>query len=52
MFPKHLINTKSKWYTLAKMVPCSEYEELLRDLFMDSGRDAIPVRWIIGSLLI
>ncbi|MDD3957741.1 MAG: IS5 family transposase [Candidatus Izemoplasmatales bacterium] len=52
MFPKHLINTKSKWYTLATLVPWSEYEELLGDLFADSGRNAIPVRWILGSFLI
>lgn len=52
LFPSNLINTKSKWYAMAALVPWSEYEELLADLFADCGRNAIPVRWILGSFLI
>ena len=52
MFPENLINPKSKWYTLEKLIPWREIEELLAPLFKESGRNAIPVRHIIGALIV
>jgi len=51
-FPKNLINPKSKWFELEKLMPWQDIEELLSDLFSDSGRNAIPVRQIVGALII
>lgn len=51
-FPSKLINKKSKWYTLRSLIPWQEYEELLAPLFSNRGRHAIPVRQIIGALII
>jgi transposase, IS5 family len=51
-FPSHLIIKSSKWYTLESLVPWQEIEELLSPLFSDRGRNAIPVRQIIGALII
>ena len=52
MFPKHRINPKSKWYMLEKQMPWRELEELLAPLFEDCGRNAIPVKHIIGALIV
>jgi len=52
MFPRHLINPKSKWYTLEKLIPWRELEELPAPLLGDCGRNAIPVRHIIGALIV
>lgn len=51
-FPKNLIIPTSKWFKMEAIVPWQELEELLSDLFSDSGRNAIPVRQIIGALII
>jgi len=51
-FPKNLIIPTSKWFELEKLMPWQEIEELLSELFSDSGRNAIPVRQIIGALII
>lgn len=51
-FPSNLINKKSKWYRLRSLVPWQEFEELLSPLFSHRGRNAIPVRQIIGALII
>ena len=52
MFPQNLINEKSKWFAMEALIPWMEIEEELSDLFSDRGRNAIPVRWIIGSLIV
>lgn len=51
-FPSQLIIKSSKWYDLEKMMPWKEIEESLSDLFSDHGRHSIPVRQIIGALII
>jgi len=51
-FPKNLIISTSKWFELEKLMPWQKIEELLSDLFADSGRNAIPARRIIGALII
>jgi transposase, IS5 family len=51
-FPSNLINKQSKWYRLRSLVPWQEFEELLSPLFSHRGRNAIPVRQIIGALII
>lgn len=52
MFPQQLVIPASKWYELEKIMPWREIEELLADLFAERGRNAIPVRQIIGALII
>ena len=52
LFPQNLINPKSKWFGMEALMPWSDIEERLADLFEDRGRNAIPVRWIIGALII
>jgi len=52
LFPKLLINEKSEWFKLEKVVPWKDIEEMLEPVFSDSGRNAIPVRQIIGALII
>jgi transposase, IS5 family len=51
-FPTNLINPHSKWYRLESIMPWHEIEELLSSLFSPIGRNAIPVRQIIGALII
>lgn len=51
-FPSNLINPKSKWLEMEKATPWAEIEDVLSDLFQDRGRNAIPVRQIIGALII
>jgi len=51
-FPSNLINKKSKWYTFESLIPWREYEELLAPLFSYRGRQSVPVRQIIGALII
>lgn len=52
MFPKSLVIPTSKWYTMRKLMPWREIEEMLANLFADRGRNAIPVRHIVGALII
>ena len=52
MFPSELIIPSSKWYKLRELMPWREIEEILSPLFEDSGRNAVPVRHIIGALII
>jgi len=52
MFPSELVIPTSKWYKLRRLMPWREIEELLAPLFQESGRNAIPVRHIIGALII
>lgn len=52
MFPSELIISSSKWYKLRKLIPWREIEDLLSPLFEESGRNAIPIRHIIGALIV
>lgn len=54
LFPKHLIRKDSKWLTLTNLIPWDLLELSLMDLFSnsDKGRESIPVRHIIGALII
>ncbi len=52
MFPSELIIPSSKWYKLRELMPWREIEEILSPLFEDCGRNAIPVRHIIGALIV
>lgn len=52
LFPQNLINAKSKWFAMEALIPWPEVEEELSDLFSDRGRNAIPVRQIVGALII
>jgi hypothetical protein len=51
-FPDNLIIPSNKWFELEKIMPWQEIEEQLSDLFADSGRNAIPVRQIIGAWIV
>jgi transposase, IS5 family len=52
LFPSNLINPKSKWLAMESAMPWQDIEEHLEDLFEERGRNAIPVRWIVGALII
>jgi hypothetical protein len=52
LFPSNLINPKSKWLAMESATPWQDIEEQLEDLFEERGRNAIPVRWIVGALII
>ena len=52
LFPKQLINPRSEWYQFEHLMPWQELEDMMKPLFSDSGRNAIPVRQIIGALII
>jgi transposase, IS5 family len=51
-FPEKLIIKSSKWYNLKALIPWQEFEKLLSPLFSRRGRNAIPVRQILGALII
>lgn len=54
LFPKHLIRKDSKWLTLINLIPWDILELNLKDVFStsDLGRASIPVRHILGALII
>jgi hypothetical protein len=54
LFPMHLIRKDNPWLTLERLIPWGELEDMLKDLFSlsDYGRKAIPVRHILGALII
>ena len=52
LFPMHLLKKNDEWITLKKMMPWLEIENLFIDLFKESGRYALPIRVIIGALII
>jgi transposase, IS5 family len=52
LFPMNLISKNDEWLKLTHLMPWFEIEEQLQNLFSDSGRNAIPIRVIIGALVI
>ena len=52
LFPMHLLKKNDEWITLTNLIPWFEIENLFTDLFKATGRNALPIRVIIGSLII
>ncbi|MFH0766876.1 MAG: IS5 family transposase [Bacillota bacterium] len=52
LFPKQLIIESNEWYHLERIMPWYEIENIMEGLFSNVGRNAIPVRQIIGALII
>lgn len=54
LFPKHLFSKDNKWASLTDLVPWDILELSLKDVFStsDLGRASIPVRHILGALII
>lgn len=54
LFPMHLIRKDNPWVIMERLIPWGQLEVFLKELFSDSdkGRKAIPVRHILGALII
>lgn len=52
LFPINILNPKDMWVLLAEEVPWFEIELLLCETYKENGRLALPVRLILGAMII